>query len=271
LKKVKKILHFCVTNRTLLRYTDRKRSRKVRYHKLNINLSQKMQHNESDMHRNDISPHHGDMLGERFTSEQIGGGSKQASRTSEQIGGISGRASSALEHTGSTSREKTFTNVFQRLNRRLLHLARGILGNEMEAEDAVQESFCRMWERREQMGSEGEVAAMITTTVKNVSIDTLRRQSHTGTIDIDEVAETPSTAEAETNEAEERFRRIEALIESELSPTARHVLRRREYDGADFDTIAQELNLQPTAVRMHLSRARQKIMNAYLEQQRHET
>lgn len=250
-------MHFCVTNRTLLRYTDRKRSRKVRYHKLNINLSQKMQHNESDMHRNDISPHHGDMLGKRFTSEQAGG-------TSEQIGGTS-------EHTSSTSREKTFTNVFQRLNRRLLHLARGILGNEMEAEDAVQESFCRMWERREQMGSEGEVAAMITTTVKNVSIDTLRRQSHTGAIDIDEVAEPSSTAEAETNEAEERFRRIEALIESELSPTARHVLRRREYDGADFDTIAQELNLQPTAVRMHLSRARQKIMNAYLEQQRHET
>ena len=257
-------MHFCVTNRTLLRYTDRKRSRKVRYHKLNINLSQKMQHNESDMHRNDISPHHGDMLGEGFTSGQIGG-------ASEQIGGISGRAGSISEHTGNTSREKTFTNVFQRLNRRLLHLARGILGNEMEAEDAVQESFCRMWERREQMGSEGEVAAMITTTVKNVSIDTLRRQSHTGTIDIDEVAEPASTSEEETNEAEERFRRIEALIESELSPTARHVLRRREYDGADFDTIAQELNLQPTAVRMHLSRARQKIMNAYLEQQRHET
>lgn len=241
----------------MLRYTDRKRSRKVRYHKLNINLSQKMQYNESDMHRNDISPHHGDMLGERFISEQIGG--------------ISGRASSTSEQASNTSREKTFTNVFQRLNRRLLHLARGILGNEMEAEDAVQESFCRMWERREQMGSEGEVAAMITTTVKNVSIDTLRRQSHTGTIDIDEVAEPPSTAEADTNEAEERFRRIEALIESELSPTARHVLRRREYDGADFDTIAQELNLQPTAVRMHLSRARQKIMNAYLELQRHET
>ena len=136
-----------------------------------------MQHNESDMHRNDISPHHGDMLGERFTSEQVGS-------ASEQIGDISGRASN-------TSREKTFTNVFQRLNRRLLHLARGILGNEMEAEDAMQESFCRMWERREQMGSEGEVAAMITTTVKNVSIDTLHRQSHTGMIDIDEVAETP--------------------------------------------------------------------------------
>ena len=223
-----------------------------------------MQHNESDMHRNDISPHHGDMLGERFTSGQVGSASEQSGSALRQSGSTS-------EHTGSTSREKTFTNVFQRLNRRLLHLARGILGNEMEAQDAVQESFCRMWERREQMGSEGEVAAMITTTVKNVSIDTLRRQSHTGTIDIDEVAEPPSTTEAETNEAEERFRRIEALIESELSPTARHVLRRREYDGADFDTIAQELNLQPTAVRMHLSRARQKIMNAYLELQRHET
>ena len=167
--------------------------------------------------------------------------------------------------------QEKFVEIYEQYRHFMWYLANQKLQDEHLAEDAVQDALCKMWERREQMGSEGEVAAMITTTVKNVSIDTLRRQSHTGTIDIDEVAEPPSTAEAETNEAEERFRRIEALIESELSPTARHVLRRREYDGADFDTIAQELNLQPTAVRMHLSRARQKIMNAYLELQRHET
>lgn len=223
------------------------------------------------MHRNDISPYHGDMLGERFTSEQAGSVPGQAGGTSEQIGGISGRASGTSEQASNTSREKNFTNVFQRLNRRLLHLARGILGNEMDAEDAVQDAFCKIWERREKMSDEREVAAVMTTTVRHTSIDALRRQSQHATVNIEEVAEPTSTAEEETLDAEERFRRIEALIESELSPTARHVLRRREYDGADFDTIAQELNLQPTAVRMHLSRARQKIMNAYLEQQRHET
>lgn len=163
-----------------------------------------------------------------------------------------------------------FTQVFRRLNHRLLHLARGILRNDMEAEDVVQESFCRIWERRDQLNSAEEVAAIITTTVKHVSIDALRTQNLRGTINIEDVAEPTQTSEDEVQSAEERFQHIEDLIESQLSPAARHVLRRREYDGADFDTIAQELGIQPTAVRMHLSRARQKIMNAYLEQQRHE-
>ena len=223
-----------------------------------------MQSKDSDKQHADLSPHHGGKSGGRLTSA-----------SAQYTDAVAHYTDAVVQHTDAvvhhTENENTVARVFRHLNKRLLHLARGILGNDMEAEDAVQDAFCKMWERREQMSDEREVAAVITTTVKNVSIDALRKQTHHATIDIDDVAEPPSTAEAETNEAEERFRRIEALIESELSPTARHVLRRREYDGADFDTIAQELDLQPTAVRMHLSRARQKIMNAYLEQQRHET
>ena len=216
-----------------------------------------MQSKDSDKLHVDISPHHGDMSGGRLSSASAA------------------KTAGASKHTHHPvdlpSQENTVARVFRHLNKRLLHLARGILGNDMEAEDAVQDAFCKMWERREQMSDEREVAAVITTTVRHTSIDALRKQTHHATIDIDEVEEQVPVAEDTKTDAEERFRRVEALIESELSPTARHVLRRREYDGADFDTIAQELDLQPTAVRMHLSRARQKIMNAYLEQQRHET
>ena len=41
------------------------------------------------------------------------------------------------------------------------------------------------------------------------------------------------------------------------------VLRRRDYEGASFETIAAELHSTPTAVRMHLSRARRKILQTY--------
>lgn len=216
-----------------------------------------MQSKDSDKQHADLSPHHGGKSGGRLTSA-----------SAQYTDAVAHHTDAVVHHT---ENENTVARVFRHLNKRLLHLARGILGNDMEAEDAVQDAFCKMWERREQMSDEREVAAVITTTVRHTSIDALRKQAHHATIDIDEVEEQVPVAEDTKTDAEERFRRVEALIESELSPTARHVLRRREYDGADFDTIAQELDLQPTAVRMHLSRARQKIMNAYLEQQRHET
>ena len=216
-----------------------------------------MQSKDSDKQHADLSPHHGGKSGGRLTSA-----------SAQYTDAVAHHTDAVVHHT---ENENTVARVFRHLNKRLLHLARGILGNDMEAEDAVQDAFCKMWERREQMRDEREVAAVITTTVRHTSIDALRKQAHHATIDIDEVEEQVPVAEDTKTDAEERFRRVEALIESELSPTARHVLRRREYDGADFDTIAQELDLQPTAVRMHLSRARQKIMNAYLEQQRHET
>ena len=223
-----------------------------------------MQSKDSDKQHADLSPHHGGKSGGRLTSASA----QYTDAVVQHTDAVAHHTDAVVYHT---ENENTVARVFRHLNKRLLHLARGILGNDMEAEDAVQDAFCKMWERREQMSDEREVAAVITTTVRHTSIDALRRQSQHSTVNIEEVAEPTSTAEEETLDAEERFRRVEALIESELSPTARHVLRRREYDGADFDTIAQELDLQPTAVRMHLSRARQKIMNAYLELQRHET
>ena len=230
-----------------------------------------MQSKDSDKQHADLSPHHGGKSGGRLTSASA----QYTDAVAHHTDAVVQHTDAVAHHTDAvvhhTENENTVARVFRHLNKRLLHLARGILGNDMEAEDAVQDAFCKMWERREQMSDEREVAAVITTTVRHTSIDALRKQTHHATIDIDEVEEQVPVAEDTKTDAEERFRRVEALIESELSPTARHVLRRREYDGADFDTIAQELDLQPTAVRMHLSRARQKIMNAYLEQQRHET
>lgn len=37
----------------------------------------------------------------------------------------------------------------------------------------------------------------------------------------------------------------------------------KEFEGYEIEEIAQELNMQPTAVRMNLSRARKEIRNQY--------
>ena len=67
-------------------------------------------------------------------------------------------------------------------------------------------------------------------------------------------------------EREELYRRVETLIDQKLSPTAREILKRKEFLGESFETIAQALNMQETAVRMQLSRARKTIRECYRQQ-----
>ena len=147
-------------------------------------------------------------------------------------------------------------------------MAQGILGNRMEAEDAVQDAFCRMWTRCSDIRDDGAAAAILTTTTRHVSIDILRKR--TPTLDIEDSPEAlgggePPEWERQERQAEaqQRWQEVQRLIAEALTPEQQLVLRRRDYEGASFEAIAAELHSTPTAVRMHLSRARRKILQHY--------
>ena len=169
-----------------------------------------------------------------------------------------------------TEAENRLPGAFRRMQERLTRLAQGILGNRMEAEDAVQDAFCRLWAAHCEPADDPTAAALLTTTLRNVSIDHLRRRNTAATLSLEDCAErvattgvdeTDETAEAET--AESRWQRVASIVEQELSPQQRLILHRREYEGADFDTIAREMDMTAAAVRVNLSRARRKILECY--------
>lgn len=147
-------------------------------------------------------------------------------------------------------------------------MSQNIVGNRMEAEDAVQDAFCRMWTRHPDLPDDASAAAMLTTTTRHVSIDILRHRIPSE--DIDDCHEANGGCELPECERDElqseaalRWRRVEALIRDSLTPDQQYILRRRDYEGAEYDTIAAELGMQPAAVRVSLSRARQKILRQY--------
>ncbi len=157
--------------------------------------------------------------------------------------------------------------AFQRLKRRLHRMAGAILGNDDEAADTLQDAFCRLWSKRDGIKTENEAAALLTTTVKHLSIDTLRQRKRFPINELDEEHELTFDNETEAiTEREELYRRVETLIDQKLSPTAREILKRKEFLGESFETIAQALNMQETAVRMQLSRARKTIRECYRQQ-----
>lgn len=165
-------------------------------------------------------------------------------------------------------RNDLLTSVFTDLRHRLKGLATGILGDSDDADDALQDAFCRLWQRRERIASQQEAEALSVTTVHNICIDTLRRHSHSPTVSIDENRDTSDEVVAADDDGvqarEELFNDVERIVSSRLTDQQQAVLRMRDIEGLSFDTIAESLDMQPAAVRVALSRTRKLIREIYL-------
>ena len=122
------------------------------------------------------------------------------------------------------------------------------------AEDALQDAFVRLWGRY-QVRSEREAEALLTRTVRNVSIDQLRKRKT--------VPLAMDLPEERTENREALFRRVEEMVDTELTDLQRLIIRRHEYESVTLERIAEELGMQPPAVRMQLSRARKTIREQY--------
>ena len=92
-----------------------------------------------------------------------------------------------------------------------------------------------------------------------MSIDQLRKRK---TVPLDgDLAEEEAGMDRET-----QFRRVERMVEQELTDLQRLIIRKHEYEGLTLEAVAQELGMQPPAVRMQLSRARKTLREKYRKQ-----
>lgn len=159
--------------------------------------------------------------------------------------------------------EEILTLTFTELRKGFLRLARRFLPNEEDANDALQDAFCRLWPHRNEIVTRGQAEAITVTTVRNLCIDTLRRKK-IDTVELNLNTESVSTeSPIEQLEREELFKKIEVLIETELTEIQREIFQKKEYQELSIEEIANELDMQSGAVRVQLSRARKKIRDCY--------
>ena len=148
------------------------------------------------------------------------------------------------------------TDAFVRLRQKLKGISVRVLSDTDGADDVLQDSFVRLWQRRYPLQSEKEAEALLARTVRNASLNE-RRRKRPVPLETD-VAEEPPDA----GDKEMAYAAMHRKIESELTNTQRYILEEKEYGGRTLEDIARELGMEPTAVRMQLSRARNKLRNA---------
>lgn len=158
----------------------------------------------------------------------------------------------------------TLVVTFSHLQERFKRFALRFLPNEEDAEDALQEAFCKLWPHHDTIYSPKEAEALMTTTVKNVCIDSWRKQQRYQTVEIDPDRDGGITDSLDEQlERDETYAAVERIIRSRLTPIQQEILRRKEFEEDDYEHIAHDLNMQPAAVRVQLSRARKTIREIY--------
>ena len=163
--------------------------------------------------------------------------------------------------------DKILTNTFTAMRKKLLRIAMHILPDEDDAADALQDAFCRLWPRRDNINSSAEAEALTTTTLRNICIDNIRKRK-IETVPIDE--EHDRCEESNHNAYEERYNEVKKIIENELTQQQKYILELKEIEDYTIEEIAERLSSTEGAVRMNLSRARKKIRECYRKEAKHE-
>ena len=148
------------------------------------------------------------------------------------------------------------TDAFIRLRQKLKVVSGRMLPDAADAEDVLQDSFVRLWQRQYPLQSEKEADALLARTVRNASLNERRRKRPLP------LENDLTDDHSDSEEKETAYEQLHQKIETELTTTQRYILEEKEYGGRTLEDIAKELGMEPAAVRMQLSRARKKLRNA---------
>lgn len=161
--------------------------------------------------------------------------------------------------------EISFRDDILPLKNKLFRLALRITFDRAEAEDVVQDTMIRVWNKREEWTQFGSIEAYCLTVAKNLAIDRSQKKEAQNvelTPEMEEESEASGPYDQLINK--ERMSIIHRLI-NELPEKQRLIMQLRDIEGESYKEIAKILNLTEEQVKVNLFRARQKVKQRYLE------
>ena len=161
--------------------------------------------------------------------------------------------------------ETAIRSIIQANNRRLYRLARGILRNDSEAEDVVQETYVRAFTHLDSFRGDSSLATWLSRIAMNEALGRLRSQRPTtewtslpqGTIEA-QIIQFPLAAQTDPEKTMAQ-REIQNVVEhaiDELPEPFRLVFITRVVEGMNVEETAEILDLKPETVKTRLHRAR---------------
>ena len=169
-------------------------------------------------------------------------------------------------------KEISFRTDVLPLKNELFRVAFRITLNRDDAEDVVQETMMKVWNRREQWQQIGSMEAFCLTICRNVALDHQKRMENQNvSLDDEETLSTKlSNLRSPDEQAEQRDRveRVRNLM-NQLPEKQRTCMQLRDVEGKSYKEIAAVMDITEQQVKVNIFRARQTIKKQYLEQEKY--
>ncbi|HAX16088.1 MAG TPA: RNA polymerase subunit sigma-70 [Leeuwenhoekiella sp.] len=160
--------------------------------------------------------------------------------------------------------QKEFLAQVTPIQDRLYRLAKRLLVSEDEAQDATQEILIKLWSNRKKIKKLRSIEAFAVTMTKNYCYDKLKAKSSSNLQLVHSNYEDQHYNTVKTSENNDSVNWVLKLMK-ELPEQQRLILHMRDVEQYSNSEIAKELDLNETAVRVTLSRARKTIREQLLK------
>ena len=154
--------------------------------------------------------------------------------------------------------QNDFIRIINPFKDKLFRLAKRLLISTEEAEDATQEILVKLWSKNENFETYNSIEAFAMKMTKNYCLDQLKAKRSNNLSLVDDNFDNNQANLQKRLEDEDSLNWVEKIMEH-LPDQQKLILQMREIEQYEFDEIAKILDMNPTAIRVALSRARKTV------------
>ncbi len=162
-------------------------------------------------------------------------------------------------------KQTEFLNTVLPFKDKVFRLAKRLLVSTDEAEDATQELYLKLWKNKNKLENYKNVEAFAMTMTKNYCLDQLKAKRSNNLSLVHSNYKDNNISLQRDIELKDSVSRVHQLIEK-LPEKQKLIIQLRDIENYEYDEIGKILDLQPTAVRVALSRARKTIREQLIKQ-----
>ncbi len=156
-----------------------------------------------------------------------------------------------------------FKQRFMPFHRRIYRVGYHLTGNAQDAEDLLQDTYLKLWQKRDDLRHEAITEAYLVTLMQNLYKDQRRLKRIDTSEDIDDHADPPDERSlSETLEAKDEAQQMEALMDG-LPERDSSILRMHLVEEKSYEEIERDTGLSQGNIRIIMMRTKQKLKEQF--------
>ena len=164
--------------------------------------------------------------------------------------------------------QKEFISTINPFKDKVFRLAKRLLVSTEEAEDATQEVLVKLWTKSDRLNELNSVEAMAMTMTKNYCLDQLKSKRASNLTIVHSNYQDREASLQQKVEDLDSLNWVEKIID-ELPEQQKLIIQMRDIEQYEFEDIAKILDMNETAIRVALSRARKTIRETMTKTHNH--